>query len=107
MITTMTIWMGGLGPGRPVQPSTETMTYSDRVFLGHQVQDRHGDDQERTERNLGIENKRKPFAMTRLHFKSIRKKSGVCNIFLLLNVLYMDNQQGQMVLFTSLSCEGV
>ena len=85
-MTTMTTWLGGLGPGRPVQPSMETMTYSDRAFLGHQVQDRHGDDQERTERNLGKENKRKPFAIT-------RKKSGVCNRFLSLNVLYVDKQQ--------------
>ena len=107
MMTTMTIWMGGLGPGRPVQPSTETMTYSDRAFLGHQVQDRHGDDQERTEKNLGKENKTKPFAMTRLHFKSVMKKSRVCNRFLSLNVSYMDRQQGQMVLFTSLFCQGV
>ena len=85
-MTTMTTWLGGLGPGWPAQPSTETMTYSDRAFLGHQVQDRHGDDQERTERNLGKENKRKPFAIT-------RKKSGVCNRFLSLNVLYVDKQQ--------------
>ena len=30
--------------GWPVQPSLETMTYSDRPFLGHHLLDRHGDD---------------------------------------------------------------
>ena len=78
MMTTMTTWLGGLSPGWPAQPSTETMTYSDRAFLGHQVQDRHGDDEERTERNLGIENKRKPFAITtRPHLKNVRSPQDV------------------------------
>ena len=35
--------------GWPVQPSVETMTYSDRPFLGHHLLDRHGDDHQEEE----------------------------------------------------------